>query len=159
MSLTFLLGVYWISALHVEKMNLWGWVEPVKCYCLSGAAVELCMWGGLSLSWTLGSSGELISLRSLPAPCASVTETGWGPSGSGHLKPAVVHRCWQSCSFKSDAVVLCASFSVLLLTSAEHMLGRQHSVCSSGCCCSLWRKAEQLRLKEVWCCIHQSCAV
>lgn len=79
----------------------------------------VCVWDGLSLSWALGSPGELISPRSLRAPCASVTETGWSPSDSGDLKPAVVCRDWQSCGFKSDTTMLCATSSALFLTGAE----------------------------------------
>lgn len=139
---------------NVEKMDLWRWVESVKCWCLGGAALALCGWGGLSLSWALGSSGEPILLRSLPAPCTS--ELLQVPVTAGQQLYAEAgspgaSRVTQQCSVQCP-LHFCSQVQKLIL-------GRQPSMCSSGPCQSPWRKAEQPRLSEIWRCLHQGCAV
>lgn len=101
-----------------EKKDLWRWVESVKCWCLRGAALELCGWGELSLSWARGCPGELMSPRSCLLPMLQSLQ-GMESFRAGDLRPAVACSSWQWHSDVSGTAMLCAAPSAALLLGPE----------------------------------------
>lgn len=74
----------------------------------------------------------------------------WGQQWHAAAGSDTVMWVTQPCSVQHPLLLCCRV--------QKHILGRQSSMCSSGLCHSLWRKAEQCRLSEVWHCLCQGCA-
>lgn len=137
-------------------MALWRWVESVQCWCLWGAALQLCGWGGLSLGWALGS--RWADLPEEPAaPCASVTGVGGVLQALVTEASSAVQRLavlglqeWRS--------MCCAAPCALLLLGPEGPLRQRALHVLLRSLPGLWRTAEQSRLSETQPCLHGGCA-
>lgn len=114
-------------------MALWRWVESVQCWCLWGAALQLCGWGGLSLGWALGSQ---VSWSPWGA-CCSLCFSHWSGMESSRRwwqRPAVLCRGWQGWGFRSDAARAVQHPVHFCPWVQKDLWGREPSVCSSGPC-------------------------
>lgn len=155
MSFHFLFGGYWISNVMQRK-----WV------CEDG-------WN----QWSVGALGELLLIY----------VDGVDFPEAEPLAPQMSRSPWGACllpvlqSLKWDEVLQSVTWGQQWYAEAgspprvtqwcsvqhplhfccqvqKHVLGWQPSMCSSGCCHRLWRRAEQSRLSEIWRGLYWGCA-